>query len=47
MLKNFAPAGLFPHSETAQWRPHEACTEPSEVKTVSEFGDLAIQVIFH
>jgi len=43
---------LFPHSGTlrqaqddaAQWRPHEACTELAEVKTVSEFGDLAVQV---
>jgi hypothetical protein len=30
-----------------QWRPHKACTEPAEVKTVEQYGALVEQVMFH
>ena len=50
MLKNFVK--LFPlrgplrpaQDDAAQWRSHKACTEPAEVKTVEQYGDLVGQV---
>ena len=41
MLKNFVK--LFPLRGLRSSDPHKAWTEPAEVKTLSQFGELAVQ----
>ncbi len=34
----------IPPSGTTQWRPHQVCAEPVEVKTIEQYGALVEQV---